>query len=205
MKKKLSWLVVLSCICIYGAVNIKAHSALESKRPLVLKIGDIYGGGFVAYILQPADAGYDAKTQHGLIAARTDVVSGTTTGFAWSGGANVVTGATGNKLYDGSTNTDAVISKYKTSTALYAAKLCKDYGPVTEGWYMPCGHELYLLYTNLKTADDANNSKYGFTEFMYWTSYELTVDQVQGCNFHTGTFSGIAKIGARRLRAVRKF
>jgi len=39
---------------------------------IYLRVGDVYQGGKVAYILVSGDPGYDATTQHGLIAATSD-------------------------------------------------------------------------------------------------------------------------------------
>ena len=39
---------------------------------IYLRVGDVYQGGKVAYILVNGDPGYDATTQHGLIAATSD-------------------------------------------------------------------------------------------------------------------------------------
>ena len=39
----------------------------------LLAIGDTYGGGKVAYLMQPGDTTYNANVQHGLIASISDI------------------------------------------------------------------------------------------------------------------------------------
>jgi len=63
-------------------------------------IGDSYGGGIVAYILQSGDPYYDVNVQHGLIAATADQ----STGIQWYNGSNVSTGATATAIATGQAN-----------------------------------------------------------------------------------------------------
>ena len=84
-----------------------------------LKIGDPYGGGKVAYILQSGETikdasgnvlySYDANVQHGLIAALTDQ----STGIIWAIPACQSTGVTGtlDSIGYGSANTDKIIAQ----------------------------------------------------------------------------------------------
>ena len=165
-----------------------------------IKVGDIYEGGIVAYILQSDDTGYVEGETHGLIAALTDQSEG----IYWHETNGGVTGATATALGTGNANTDLIIALYGEENN--AAKLCLDYTNDDTGtgiysdWFLPSKDELSKLYDNRVAID-------GFaTDNAYWSSSELSGDFAYRQFF---TDDGIPAYSSKsflhRVRAVRYF
>ena len=166
---------------------------------VTLFVGDSYGGGIVAYILQSGDTGYDANFQHGLIAAAADQNAGAA--IVWWNGSYTTTGATGTALGTGMANTNAIITS-PGNTGSYAAKICRDYGDgVYTDWYLPSKDELAKLYA-MKVLGFG-----GFASAYYWSSTEYDAYAITSwCrDFNNGNQYYALKDYTYYVRAVRAF
>jgi len=160
-----------------------------------ITIGSSYGGGKIAYILQPGDPGYDANTQHGLIAATSDQ----STGIRWYNGSYIVTGATGTAIGTGLSNTNIIIASQGATATSYAAGLARAYtgGGYTD-WYLPSQDELNKLYLNKAAIG-------GFASAYYWSSTENNNLIAWEQGFDNGFQASNGKNLTVRGRAVRAF
>jgi len=172
----------------------------------LLSVGDSYGGGIVAYILQPEETNgvynYDASKQHGLIAAIADQTS-SETGIIWAVTAHQSTsvGGTDILLGTGSANTDKIIAQNGVGIITYAAGLARAHnGGEYSDWFLPSKDELNLMYTNLKVQGVG-----GFANVSFWSSSELDAGLAWLQNFFSGNQFSSLKSNANRVRAVRAF
>ncbi len=176
---------------VYSGVDWRNMIGGPVAPPLV--IGDSYGGGKVAYILQSGDPGYIAGQVHGLIAA----VSDQSTGAEWGCFEANIPGAEGIALGTGNQNTIDIVTGCSTSGI--AARICYDLvlGGYSD-WYLPSKDELNKLYLNQVAIG-------GFANASYWSSSETDDYGAWGQYFNDGTQGGYDKDTPNYVRAVRAF
>jgi hypothetical protein len=160
----------------------------------ILRVGDEYQGGKIAYILVSGDPGYDANVQHGLIATAADI----STVAQWGCQGTGISGAGGTAIGTGNQNTIDIMAG--CATAGIAAKLC---GDLVQGgysdWYLPSKDELNKLQINRSAIG-------GFASVGYWSSTEYDDNGAWYQSFGSGTQDVYDKnVTAFYVRAIRAF
>ena len=170
--------------------------------PTAPPIGDPYGGGVVAYVLQAGDPGYVAGQTKGLIAAAADQTTADSR-IQWATEPYWHTTVPGTSiaLGTGAANTDAIIAQNGAGST-YAAGLARAYrGGGYDDWYLPSRDELNKLYLNRVAIGGFDTTKYVW----YWSSseYQDNAGNAWYQFFDDGTQDIFDKDFTDRVRAVR--
>lgn len=152
-------------------------------------VGESFGGGKVAYILQPGDPGYEPNVEHGIIAA-SNTFTQNVLWVAWGPLHSPAVGSTGTAIGTGlqnSKNVNLAYSGTQTGFGGIPTSLAMLYnGGEFSDWYLPSKDELLkcMLNQNAIGLLNANNSA-------YWTSSEYNQYNAWYCyyNFNTGEIS----------------
>jgi uncharacterized protein (TIGR02145 family) len=167
----------LSAVATYYTKAFATNTAGTTYGPTIsfttpvapIAVNDIYGGGIVYYILQPADNGYDPNVQHGLIAQQNNEAhnSGNITWDKIALNGNSITAAAQNDgTLVGRANTAAIIANQGNGTYLFKYVSTLTINGYSD-WYVPSIREINLFRNYIYNPTYCNSN--GAFPF-YWSS-----------------------------------
>jgi len=163
-------------------------------------IGELFGGGIIVQVWKDS-----LGVEHGLVASLTDL----STSLPWTVPAeqsNLI-GITAQSIYDGLTNTNAIILQTgSAATTAYAAGIARLYlGGGFNDWYLPSNLELNACYNSALIVNKILGVTNSFANSNYWSSTEYDSNngwlQFFGYGYQDYNFKNIGYY----VRAVRTF
>jgi hypothetical protein len=161
-------------------------------------IGEEFGGGVVFYLWKDAQG-----QEHGLIVDKVDLSS-----QVWSNITAVEIGPSAQSIWDGLSNSNAIVSQAGHTNSAAALCLNSTNGGKTD-WYLPSYQELRMLWNNyyavLRTLSQTPGAA-PLLNGVYWSSSELSENDASYLDFYNGGANSVYdKFLANYVRAVRAF
>lgn len=166
-------------------------------------IGEEFGGGVVFHLWKDAQG-----VEHGLIVDKTDL----STAQVWSNIDATLIGASAQSIWDGLSNSNAIVGQAGHTSSASALCLNSTNGAQSD-WYLPSVQELNMLWNNYYTVARSLTQISGATQlqtaYYYWSSTEFGISSAWYFNFGNGTANDFGYYGVKgdsfHVRAVRAF
>jgi hypothetical protein len=161
-------------------------------------IGEEFGGGVIFHLWKDAQG-----VEHGLIVDKTDL----STGQVWSNIDQTLIGPSAQSLWDGLSNSNAIVGQAGHTSSASALCLNSTNGGQSD-WYLPSIQELNMLWNNYYEVTRSFTQISGATllnEAAYWSSSEFDPAFVWYFSFRYGDVLPMNKFNMLYVRAVRAF
>lgn len=179
-----------------------AASAGSGSGDFTHFIGEEFGGGVIFHLWKDSQG-----QEHGLIVDTVDL----SISQAWSNITDFMVGASAQSIWDGLSNSNAIVAQAGHTASASALCLNSTNGGQTD-WYLPSIQELNTLwnnyYTVARTFSQIPGASALLEDALYWSSSDRSdVNYAYFFYFHIGNGYGdfIEKSQMLRVRAVRAF
>jgi hypothetical protein len=180
-----------------GATGLAGTNGTNGTSGFTHFIGEEFEGGVIFHLWK------DAAVEHGLIVDKSDLSAVQ----AWSNINAVLIGSSAQSLWDGSSNSNAIVAQSGQTNSASALCLNSTNGGQSD-WYLPSIQELSLLWTNYYTVVRSLSQISGATQLQpasCWSSAEFDTVNAWYFDFRSGDASPSDKGITTYVRAVRAF